>query len=205
MNKETAIKKTSAKRKANQERRHKQKIRSWVKFGLLGLIVLGVAGLLLMQAVRPVAGQQGDIIPVNASNHIPDGTDPGAYPSDPPAGGPHYNSTLPAKFYDETDLAALPQYPQGYLVHDLEHGYVIFWYNCSLLDAVGCNTLKTQIKSVLAEFNGAKVVAFPWKSLTDPVVATSWGRLLRFKNFDPAQAGDFVGKNRNRSPEPDAP
>ena len=25
----------------------------------------------------------------------------------------------------------LPQYPEGYLVHNLEHGYVIFWYNCA--------------------------------------------------------------------------
>jgi hypothetical protein len=117
----------------------------------------------------------------------------------------HYENTLPAKFYQEEDLASLGQYPQGYLVHNLEHGHVIFWYNCAVLDETGCQQLKSQIQGVIDAFDGVKVLAFPWKTLDVPVVATSWGRLQRFESFDTDLAERFVRSNRNKSPEPNAP
>jgi hypothetical protein len=55
------------------------------------------------------------------------------------------------------------------------------------------------------EFDGFKLIAFPWKSLEVPVAMTSWGRLQRFETFDPSQARAFIKANRNRAPEPNAP
>jgi hypothetical protein len=55
------------------------------------------------------------------------------------------------------------------------------------------------------EFNGLKLIAFPWNSLEVPVAMTSWGRLQRFETFDLSRARAFVKANRNRAPEPDAP
>ena len=170
----------------------------------VGIGVLAIVGLLIWQTAQPASGM-GETIPVNSRQHIPEGTDPGPYSSDPPAGGAHYPTTLPAKLYQEQDLASLGKYPQGYLVHNLEHGYVIFWYNCASLDDAGCQKLKSQIQGVLDQFDGVKVMAFPWNSLDVPVVATSWGRLQRFETFDPGLAARFVRANRNKSPEPDAP
>ena len=130
---------------------------------------------------------------------------PGPYNSAPPAGGVHYDKTLPARFYEETDVASLPEYPEGYLVHNLEHGHIIIWYNCDLVDEAGCAGLKEQIREVMDEFDGLKVVAFPWKSLNVPVVMTSWDRTQRFESFNPAQARAFIHANRNRAPESQRP
>jgi hypothetical protein len=102
-------------------------------------------------------------------------------------------------------MLAFMKNPEGYLIHNLEHGYVIFWYNCNLLDDSGCNEIKDQIRNVIDEFNSFKVIGFPRSSIDAPVVATSWGRLQRFDNFDEQLAADFVRANRGRAPEPNAP
>ena len=99
----------------------------------------------------------------------------------------------------------MPDYPEGYLVHNLEHGYVIFWYNCDLLDDNSCSVLKTQIQSVITAFNDIKLIAFPWESLDVPVAMTSWGQLQEFEVFNEDLAETFVDRNRNRAPEPNAP
>ena len=163
-----------------------------------------VVGFVFWQAYRPTVGEMIPI-PPDYETHIEVGTPPGPYPSDPPAGGVHYATELDAKFYHESDLATLPQYPEGSLVHNLEHGNVIFWYNCALLDEAGCTRLKDSIQQVMDEFDGVKLIAFPWESLEEPVVMTSWGKLQRFQSFNPSQASAFVRANRNKAPEPNAP
>jgi hypothetical protein len=197
-----------SKRQLMYERQRKSRMMNRLVWGGAGIAVLALVGLVIWQSSRTgtaAAQAMGEIIPVNSTEHIPEGTDPGPYPSDPPAGGVHYESTLPAKLYQEQDLATLGQFPQGYLVHNLEHGHVIFWYNCAVLDEAGCQQLKSQLQDVLDVFDGVKVVAFPWKSLDVPVVATSWGRLQRFESFDTDLAERFVRSNRNKAPEPEAP
>lgn len=134
-----------------------------------------------------------------------EGTDPGPYNSDPPTSGRHYASEFDAGFFDEADLAGLPAYPEGYLVHNLEHGYVIFWYNCAVWGEAGCEPLKSGIQNVMAEFGGVKLIAFPRASLRVPLAMTSWGRLQEFKSFDAELARRFVRANRYHAPEPDAP
>jgi len=193
-----------SKRQLIQERQRKSKMINRIVWVGVGVVVLAIIGLIIWRTPGATAAQ-GEVVPVNSRDHIPTGTDPGTYSSDPPAGGVHYDTTLPAKLYQEQDLASIGPYPQGYLVHNLEHGYVIFWYNCAMLDDAGCQKLKGQLQEVLDAFNGVKVMAFPWKSLNVPVVATSWGRLQRFESFDTGQAKSFVKSNRNKSPEPDAP
>lgn len=173
-------------------------------WGGLGIAILVVVGLLVWRAVRPAAGEAVSI-PADYQTHIEEGTPPGPYPSDPPAGGVHYANELDAKFYHETDLASLSEYPEGYLVHNLEHGYVVFWYNCVLLDEAGCTQIKDSIQQVMDEFNGVKLIAFPRKSLGSPIAMTTWGRLQRFETFDPSLARAFIKANRNKAPEPNAP
>jgi hypothetical protein len=65
--------------------------------------------------------------------------------------------------------------------------------------------LKAQLRTVIDEVGGVKVIAYPWPSLDVPVVATSWGRLQKFATFDIDQAKRFYSANLNRAPEPDAP
>jgi hypothetical protein len=161
-----------------------------------------VVALLVGNAAQAAVGEE---VPVLSDSHVEEGTDPGPYNSDPPTSGRHYASEFVAGFFEESDLASLPAYPEGYLVHNLEHGYVIFWYNCAVLDEAGCAQLKAGIRGVMDEFDGVKLIAFPRATLRVPLAMTSWGRLQEFETFDAEGARRFVRANRYRAPEPDAP
>jgi hypothetical protein len=181
------------------DRQRKQKLRSSLTWGGIGVVVLAIIGLVIWQGVRPEAGES---IPIMVSDpHIPVDSNPGEYNSNPPTSGPHYAEEARAGFFDNNNY----QYPAGYLVHNLEHGYVIFWYNCDLLDESGCVNLKERIKTTMDDLGGTKLIAYPWNSLDVPLVMTSWGRLQRFETFDAEQAKAFYRSNLNKSPEPNAP
>jgi hypothetical protein len=192
----------SKREKLRTQRIKKRRVRTII-WGGVGVIIVVLVGILISDAVRPATGEA---MPVMPADHIPDGTEPGPYNTDPPTSGHHYADSLQAGFYHESDLASLPPYPVGNLVHNLEHGYVIFWYNCDALEgAADCSALKAEIQEVMDRYDGIKLIAFPWESLDEPVVMTTWGRMLRFDTFDAGDAGDFVSRNRNRAPEPHAP
>lgn len=192
----------NSKSKRQQQRRFRciQKLQSallWAGMGILAL--LGIGFLVVRQASQPAA--MGKAIPLMTASHIPLDSDPGVYNSDPPTSGPHYAEEAQAGFYDEN----IYTYPAGYLVHNLEHGYVVFWYNCNLLDEAGCANLKSQIKAVMDELGSEKMIAYPWPSLDVPLVMTSWERLQKFEIFYAEQAKAFYRGNLNRAPEPNAP
>ncbi len=192
-------------RAARRAQRRRQKTMRTIFGGIAALVVLGAGVFATRRAVAPSVGEAVPIEP-NAGAHVPIGEDPGPFSTNPPASGRHYDQPLPAGFYEPDDEAARQPYPEGYLLHNLEHGYVVFWYNCDLLDSPeACETLKGQIQKVMKRYQGVKLVAFPWPSLNVPVVMTTWGRMLRFDTFDEKSAGEFVATNRNRAPEPNAP
>lgn len=58
-------------------------------------------------------------------DHVPEGT-PMTYPDSPPAFGQHWElwDTMERKFYSTSDRPEL-----GELVHNLEHGYTMLWYD----------------------------------------------------------------------------
>ena len=188
----------SNKREQTRLRQRRRQTRNTMIWAGLGLFVLIVVGVIVWQKARPRAGEA---VPIMQSPHIPTDSDPGEYNSDPPTSGPHYAGELDAGFYETNDHP----HPAGYLVHNLEHGYIIFWYNCAKLDPSACTDLKLKLKSAVDEFNKVKVIAYPWDSIDVPVVMTSWGRVQKMQSFDLAQARAFYSANLNRSPEPNAP
>jgi hypothetical protein len=188
----------SSEREQMRARQRRQQIRNKFLAGGLGLAVLAGVAAMVWQGVRPRAGET---VSVMHSPHILADSNPGQYNSDPPTSGPHYPNEAQAGFYDTNSY----QYPAGYLVHNLEHGYIIFWYNCALLDDADCTELKTQIRSVIDEENNFKVIAYPLDSIDAPVVMTSWGRLQKMETFDTAQARTFYNTNLNNAPEPGVP
>lgn len=190
---------TKSKRQQMREKNQRQRLSSNIVKGVIGIAVLAVIGVFIWQGTRPL---EGEAIPVMAnSQHIPTDSDPGQYNSNPPTSGPHYAEEAETGFYDEN----IYNYPAGYLVHNLEHGYVIFWYNCDILDEEGCSELKTKIRSVMDELGGVKMIAYPWNSIDVPLVMTSWGRLQRFESFDSELAKAYYRANLNKAPEPNAP
>lgn len=187
-----------SKKQLLREKNQRQRLISRLVWSGVGIAVLAVIAFFVLQATRPALG---DSVPIMNSAHIETDTDPGQYNSDPPTSGPHYPQEAEAGFY-ETNIY---KFPAGYLVHNLEHGYVIFWYNCDLLDEAGCAELKSQIRAVMDELGGVKLIAYPWPSLDVPLAMTSWGRIQKFETFDAKAAKAFYRANLNRAPEPNAP
>lgn len=204
--------KQKTRRERRQARVQKSRSRSIWIWGGIGLgVVVALAGVAALNRPRQVtdtggvAAPVGEAVPIQSADHVEPGADPGPYNSDPPTSGRHYAAEYTAGFYEETSPEAAEDYPEGYLVHNLEHGYVIFWYNCTLLDEAGCATLKDQIQQVMSAFDNFKVIAFPRPSIDVPLVMTSWGRIQRFETFDGELALAFVRGNQNKAPEPNAP
>lgn len=92
-------------------------------------------------------------------DHKPIGTDI-FYPDSPPAFGPHWPqpAQFGRKFYTAGDRPQLE-----YLVHNLEHGYNLLWYD----DTVAKNADElAEVKAIAAKFEGQKMsdkfIAVPW-------------------------------------------
>ncbi|MEE9216347.1 MAG: DUF3105 domain-containing protein [Anaerolineales bacterium] len=194
-----------------RSKRRRERARNIVIGGIIAVaIVAGVAWL----ATQSRARESGDTVPIPQVQaieempevvHVAEGTDPGPYNSDPPTSGRHYSTQAFADFIDEDSLESFGEFPAGYLLHSLEHGYVIFYYNCDILSDTECEDLKDEIKQVMSRVANFKVIGIPWSTIEEPVVMTSWGRLLRFEEFDPAVAEQYVRNFRNQAPEPNAP
>jgi hypothetical protein len=174
-------------------------IGGWSQAIITAIVVI----FLVVSKYRNSDSLMGTAVAIPSRDHLPDGTLPGPYNSNPPAGGAHYATDFTSRFYQESDLATIPKYPQGYLVHSLEHGYVIFWYNCQVPNT-DCASLKQTIQKVMDETGGTKLIAFPWSDSKVPLTMTSWGRILEFQNPDPVVMKQFVLRNRNQAPEPNA-
>ena len=98
------------------------------------------------------------------SDHVAPGTEL-KYPDSPPAFGRHYESwdtNFGRKFYDAADRPDL-----GYLVHNLEHGYTVLWYDETIAED---EAKLATVKGLAAKFSGDsddmrnKFKAVPWTS-----------------------------------------
>ena len=190
---------------SNKEMRRRERYRRqltsrilWGALATVAVVALGYFGLQLFK-VRP-----GSSVPVMATTqHIEIDEQHEPYNSDPPTSGPHYVQPAEAGFYEEA-------LPDEQLVHNLEHGYVIIWYNCAGLGDSNCQTLKTKIKTVMdnakpiALTGTKKLIAVPRPDMDALIVLTSWGRVDRLTSFNEAEIMEYINDFRNHSPEPGA-
>ena len=87
--------------------------------------------------------------------HVPDST-PMQYAESPPAYGEHYATTaaFDRKFYAAGDRPAL-----GHLVHNLEHGYNIVWYDEHVAEDAD---QVAQLRAIAAKYERQKFIVAPW-------------------------------------------
>lgn len=192
----------SKRQEQREKHRRKQLLTRAIWIGA-GALTLAFIAYFIWEGTRPAVGQAVPIM--EDINHVEEGTNPGPYNSDPPTSGRHYASQYDAGFYDESSPEVTVPHPEGFLVHDLEHGYIILWYNCDLLTAGECEALKGELREVIDEVNSFKIIAFPRSSIQTPVVMTSWGMIQELESFDKDVAMDFYNRNLNNAPEPNAP
>ncbi len=190
-----------SKKEQRQQAHVRRRLFSRLAWGTVGLALFALLGYGAWNLLRPKPGQS---LPQQARTHIQVGDAHEPYNTNPPTSGPHAG-TVRADFYETAP-------PDENLVHNLEHGYVVIWYNCTGLDDAGCQSLKTQIqgimdraKPVVVASDIKKLIAVPRRTMDSLIALTSWGRIYKLSAFDEAAMLQFINEFRNKAPEPNAP
>jgi len=126
-----------------------------------------------------------------SNEHVADGTKV-KYSTDPPTSGQHYGAWLPPGFYTTA------QTPER-LVHDLEHGNVVIYYNKARLSDADMAELKAFTERFSKDFEG--VLAVPRADGENALILTAWETTLRLPTYDKAKVEQFVDALRGRGPE----
>ena len=167
-------------------------IGGFVAVGLLVVVVLVVLG----AGPNPYAGAiQAD----GGGGHIP-ACQPTGYTSTPPTSGCHDPS--PANWGVYTSAA-----PTQQLIHNLEHGGIVIWYDPERVGAGDLDTLTQYVNSQVASgISGRfKFILSPWggqDALPAPIVVTAWRYLLELDAADTSAIDEFTRAHYARSPEP---
>jgi hypothetical protein len=143
---------------------------------VVGLIIIVAAAIPLLRQNKAASGDLPDIGTALASagcqdvvkkkasgtqDHKPEGT-PITYDDAPPAFGPHYPTpaAFARKFYTVDDRPKVEQ-----LVHNLEHGYTLLWYDDTVAKA---GKQLTEVRAIASKFGSTKLddkfIAVPWTS-----------------------------------------
>lgn len=95
-------------------------MRKYVIWLAAALLVVGGGWWVWKQLSKPLAGQA---VPDMGRQHVADISNV-AYNSNPPTSGPHFALWAKPGVYDRV-------VSDGYLIHSLEHGYVVISYDCN--------------------------------------------------------------------------
>lgn len=167
-------------------------------------IVAAIAAALLIVVVAVIFGQPdprwtGQIQPDEGRNHVAVGTSV-TYKSVVPTSGNHYS-------------AANPQCPMNWgvysspiikecVVHNLEHGGIVIWYQSSLPQAqvqqlasfVNAQLSSSQFKYILSPWDG--------QDFGHPIAVTAWRYLLYLDDANLDAIRSFASQHYEKSPEP---
>jgi hypothetical protein len=187
--------------RSNKRTRSKRSDRSLtyviVGAAALFLLLVGLAVYSNIRQVIPIDGQES--FSTQGNQHISNDTpNTFAYNSTPPTSGPHYGSLAPWSVYSE------PQ-PYEYLVHNLEDGGVVIYYQCP----DGCPDTVTALEKVVQPFldKNRHVVLAPndpsWldasgqprhKDMGALIALTAWGNMLKLDAVDEDRIREFINK-----------
>jgi hypothetical protein len=123
-----------------------------------------------------------------------------SYPMSPPVFGEHYPIWAAYRSYD------FP-IPLGYLVHDLEHGAVVVFYDCP----EGCADEVSEVEDFIAALPPDprctpfgvehQVILVPRPGLGSRWAASAWGVSISADCFDAALFRDFYDAHLGHGPE----
>ncbi|RIH87171.1 hypothetical protein Mrose_01455 [Calidithermus roseus] len=113
-----------------------------------------------------------------------------SYATDPPTSGTHWFNWTEPGFYSRSE-------PREKLVHSLEHGNVVIYYDQPSEEAL--KTLRAWASRYRGQWDGLVVV--PKQGLGQTIELTAWTKLLRLENWDAAAAAAFIDAYRGRGPE----
>ena len=170
----TSMGKKASKRQARREaalaRRRRRRILTFSGLGVLGLLIVG---LVVFAVTRPEPEELANLetFPDLGGGHLTSAETPPEYNSSPPTSGRHSPTPAQCGIY-QTEI------PGPIQIHNLEHGTVIIQYQPSLTGA--------EIGAIhdYARTKPSHVLVAPNSGLSDPVVVTSWTRMLPLESAD---------------------
>lgn len=121
--------------------------------------------------------------------HVEEGT-PVQYNTSPPTSGPHYQNFSDPGFFDTP-------VQQERLVHNLEHGQLVFWYRPDAPEATIQN-LRDIVNS-----DRIALLATPHEGVESPYefVMTAWGASQRCQEVSQEVVDNFRARFQGRGPE----
>jgi hypothetical protein len=175
-------------RAREQARKRRRKILVWAGAGVLGLVAIAAVSMVLLS--RP-----GQHVESQGRAHIPEGTSHSvAYVTDPPASGPHYDPSASPGVYDDP-------IPDGYLIHSLEHGYVIISHNLADLPDDEAARIVNELVRIADSERMWKLIVVPRPGMDSRFALTAWQRIDTFDNLNERRIRRFIRAWRDRGPE----
>ncbi len=142
---------------------------------------LAAEGQASLSRVRTLSSRGGGHLAVGQSH---------SYDERFPTSGIHNAVPVNPGFYREVQLPTA-------LVHSIEHGHVVVYYENPGVDAI--QFFKDWTSFYDGNWDG--LVAVPATGLGSAVVLTAWRKIYRLDDFDPAAAAAFIDLYRGRGPE----
>lgn len=174
----------------------------WRVIAIGAILLLGLVILLL---VLLFGGGNGDVTTsgvrqVDAGGtHIADGAQGTGYTSVPATSGQHWNSADSPGPWGVYPTAQ----PQERLLHNLEHGGIVIWYQPALVSTADLATL-TQYVQQQVTTERFKVILTPWSgaNFNHPIAVTAWNWLLYLDTADLDKIDAFTDAHYGDAPEP---
>jgi hypothetical protein len=175
----------------------------WRVLTIGAILVLGVVILLLILLFSGGGGRDGGTVGTrqvdDGRGHIAEGAAGGPYHSIPATSGPHWSSgTAPGPW----GVYSAAQ-PQEALIHNLEHGGIVIWYQPVKLDASGLAALTTYVQQQVTT-ERFKVILTPWggADFGHPIAVTAWNWLVYLDTADTDAVRAFLDAHYGDAPEP---
>ncbi len=183
----------AARRQQRQRRRFSHPLA--IGAAVLAVAAIAVVGYLALGG-RGGAAKPGVAVADEGRQHVAEGS-PIEYKHVPPASGPHYPSPKPWGVYAQA-------VPEGYWVHNLEHGGIVLLFRC---DGAACGQIADQIRGISASlpqsarWGEVKLLATPYGRMDAPFMLVAWDRQEALQTLDPTRVRAFYEAYLDRGPE----
>ena len=183
---------------------------------LIGGVLL--VGVLILALVLIFGGGPSESLGVQHPNdggaHVAVGVDCRAAPQSDPNCGTNPYSSLPATSGPHWEPSGIAQWgvystpqPETQLIHNLEHGGIVIWYDPEALTVESIDALTAYVENQNASgVSGRyKFILSPWggsEPLPAPVVATSWRWSLNLDTAGIDAIDAFAREHYGNAPEP---
>lgn len=214
-------------RREQQQAERRRTVTLIIVCALVGVVIIGAAAWVPVSrmidnpASKPMSefgvaaaqaglGELTNDSAAGVSEHMPTGQKI-SYQTVPPSAGPHWAqpAAFGRKFYDAKDRPALET-----LVHNLEHGYTIVWYDETIAkDDAQLEALRNISRRYeSSQFdNSKKLIIAPWKAADGAfpegkhIAFTHWSLANGRRQYSEKVSGEAIEQFMKKYPASDAP